>query len=273
MDKFTKTVTSINTLNNLNEAKKQVSDVKKSNLTEEEKTKALKSHNKMIKLTVLIVVILTIIMAVLMIVGFSISGKAGVIISIIALIAMPTILITYAIIAKKKLFSDWTSAYEKVDNGFDGLEKPEIDKLKPNYKEELIIKKYKKKSLVSGLIFLLTIAIEFAIIVSLDIAIYSYITIIITVIITVIWYIFENTYQVEIQRIKSGYYKKSFGFICEKCKSEVKINFEDLEKYSSLPRNEHGIRVMNCHKCGNPVPLYNFDTVLGSYKKYLEQLK
>jgi len=274
MDKFTKGVTTINAVHNLNEVEQQVQDVKKSNLTEEEKNKALQSHNRMIKITVLIVVILTVIMAVSMVTGFSISGEVGVIISVISLIAMSAILITYAIIVRKgKLFPDWVNAYEKVDKGFDGLNGQEINKLKPNIKEELVIKKYKKKSFISGLIFLLAIAFEFYIIVSLEIAIYSPIPIIITFIITGVWYFFEDTYQVEIHRIESGYYKKSFGFFCQKCQSEVKINFEDLEKYSLLPRNEQGIRVMNCHNCGNPVPFCNFDNALEDYKKYLEQIR
>lgn len=274
MNKFTKITTTINAAHGLSKMEGQVQSIKKSNLTEEEKNKALKSHNKMIKITILIVVILTIIMAVSMIAGFSISGKVGAIISVINLIVMPTILITYVIIARKrKLFSDWVNAYEKVDNGFDNLEEQEINKLKPNYKEELIIKKYKKKSLVSGLIFLLALTIEFSIILGLEIDIYSSVTIIITLIITGVWYFFENTYQVEIHRIKSGYYKKSYGFICQKCKSKVEINFEDLEKYTSLPRNKQGIRVMNCHNCGNPVPFYNFDNALEDYKKYLELTK
>lgn len=144
---------------------------------------------------------------------------------------------------------------------------------KSNIKEELIIKKYKKKSLISGVIFLLALVIEFFIILRLKIAIYSPITIIITLIITGVWYVFEDTYQVEIHRIESGYYKKSFGFFCQKCKSEVKIDFEDLEKYNSLPRNKQGIRVINCHNCGNHVLLYNFDDALSDYKKYLDQTK
>lgn len=274
MSKFHKITTTINALHGLSEMESQVQSVKKSNLTEEEKNKALKSHNKMIKITVIIVVILTIIMAVSMTVGFSISAEVGVTISEIVLIAMPTILITYVIIAKKrKLFPDWTNAYEKVDNGFAGLEEQEINRLKPNYKEELLIKKYKKKSLVGGLIFLLALVIEFSIILALEISIYSSLTIILTFVITGICCFFEDTYSAEIHRIKSGYYKQSYGFICEKCKTKVAIKFDELEKYNSLPRNKDGIRVMNCHNCGNPVPFYNYDLALKDYKKYLDEIK
>lgn len=30
---------------------------------------------------------------------------------------------------------------------------------------------------------------------------------------------------------------------------------------------------MNCHNCGNPVPIYDFDNELKDYKKYIEQVK
>lgn len=274
MSKFTKITTSINAAHNLSEVERQINAVKKSKLTEEEKSKALKAHNKMIKTTVLTVIIVTIIMAILMIIGFSISGEVGAVISVIALIIMPTILITYVIIVRKrKMFPDWVNAYNKVDSGLDGLDEQEINKLKPNTKEELLIKKYKKKSLVSGLIFLITIGVMFVIVLSLEIEIYSPIVIILAFIITGVWYVFEDTYQVQIHRIKSGYYKKSIGFICQTCKKEVNINFTELENYDSLPRNKQGIRVMNCHNCGNLVPIYNFDNSLEDYKKYLEEIK
>lgn len=45
MDKFNKIATGINTVNNLNEIKQQVATVENSKLSEEEKNKALKSHN------------------------------------------------------------------------------------------------------------------------------------------------------------------------------------------------------------------------------------
>lgn len=275
MNKFTKTANTINAVHGLSEIERQVQFVKNSNLTEEEKNKALKSHNKMIKTTILIVIILTIIMLIIYIAAESfMSSETKVIVMEISAFGWVIILITYAIIAKtKKMFPDWMNAYDKVNNGFDGLEEQEINKLKPTDKEKLIIKKYKKKSVVSALIFLLSLVIEFSIILSLEIAIYSFITIIITLIITGVWYIFEDTYQVEIHKIESGYYKKSFEFICPKCKVELKIKFEDLEKYNFLPKNEQGKRVMNCHNCGNPVPLYDFDNVLEDYKKYIEQVK
>lgn len=272
MNKLNKIATTISTTHNLNEMEQQVVAVKKSNLTEEEKNKALKSHNKMIKVTTLIVAILVIIMAISMVIGFSISIETGAVTALISLIVIPTILITY-MIRKRKLFSDWENAYSKVNKGFDGLSEQEINRLKPNSKEEKIIKKYKKKSIICVIIFIIVIALEFIILLNLDFSASSPVAIILLFIIIGIWYLKMDCYSVEIHRIESGYYKKNFGFRCEKCKSEVRINFEDIEKYDSLPRNEHGIRVINCHNCGNPVPFYNFDNTLKDYKKYLEQTK
>lgn len=273
MNKLNKISTSINTTRGLAEMEQQVRDIKNSNLTEEEKQKALKSHNKMIKTTLVVTISACLLATILCgIICNVVKGDLKIILCLI--IALVTIigLICFALFGKK-LFKDFRNAYEIVDKGFDGLSEDVVNILKPNNKEELLIKKYKKKSLISGLLFLLAIGLLFTIILALDIDIYSPITIILALIITGIWYFFEDTYSVEIHRIKSGYYKQSYGFICEKCKTKVSIKFEELERYNSLPKNKDGIRVMNCHNCGNPVPIYNYDLTLKEYKKYLDEIK
>ena len=224
--------------------------------------------------TTLIVTILTCLVATILcgIICNVVEGNLKIILCLI-IAGLATIgLISFGLFGRK-LFQDFQNAYEKVDNGFDGLTQDVINILKPNNKEELLIKKYKKKSLISGLLFLLAIGFLFTIILALDIEVYSPITIILALIITGIWYFFENTYNVEIHRIKSGYYKQSYDFICEKRKTKVTIKFDELEKYNSLPKNKDGIRVMNCHNCGNPVPFYNYDLTLKEYKKYLDEIK
>ena len=274
MGKFNKVATTINATRGVHEMEQQVRDVKNSSLTEEEKNKALKSHNKMVKTVVWFVIALVIVMGIFMTIGFSISGEMGAIFGVISMVAMTIILIAFLIIVKKKkLFSDWQNAYEKVDNGFDGLSESEINQLKPQVNEEKVIKYYRKQSLKFGIIFLIAIVIEFAILLGIGVPVYSPITIIITIVITIVWYIKEDTCQVEIHRIKSGYYKKDFGYLCQNCKAEVKIKFEEIDKYNSLPRNKSSIRVMSCPKCNNPVPFYNFDIKMQDYKKYLEKIK
>lgn len=274
MDKFNKVATTINATRGLHEMEQQIRDVKNSNLTEEEKNKALKSHNKMVKTVVWFIIGLVVAMGIFMTIGFSISGEMGAIFGAISMVAMTIILIAFLIIVKKKkLFSDWQNAYEKVDNGFDGLSESEINQLKPQNNEEKVIKFYQKQSLKYGIIFLIALAIEFSILLGIGVPVYSPITIIITIVITIVWYIKQDTCQVEIHRIKSGYYKKDFGYLCQNCKSEVKIKFEEIDKYNSLPRNKDGIRVMQCPKCNNPVPFYNFDIKMQDYKTYLEKIK
>lgn len=274
MNKFNKIATTIHATQSLQEMEQQVRDVKNSNLTEEEKQRALKSHNKMVKITVLVVTALAIFMGIFMSVGFSISGEMGAIFAVISMIVEVTILIVFAFfIKKKKIFSDWVNAYEKVANGFDGLSEDEINQLKPQVNEEKVIKYYRKQSWKYGIIFLIALVIEFLILLRLGVSVYSPITIIITIVITIVWYVKEDTCQVEIHRIKSGYYKKSFGFLCQNCKTEVRIKFEEIDKYNSLPRNENGIRIMPCPKCNNLVPFYNFDITMQDYKKYLEKIK
>lgn len=273
MNKLNKISTSINATRGLAEIEQQVNDIKNSNLTEIEKQKALKSHKQMIK-TTLIVTILTCLVATILcgIICNVVEGNLKIILCLIIAELATIGLISFGLFGRK-LFQDFQNAYEKVDNGFDGLTQDVINILKPNNKEELLIKKYKKKMLFCGLLFLLAFGLLFIIISILDIEIYSPITIILALIITGIWYFFDDTYNVEIHRIKSGYYKQSYGFICEKCKTKVTIKFDELEKYNSLPKNKNGIRVMNCHNCGNPVPFYNYDLTLKEYKKYLDEIK
>ena len=273
MDRFNKIATGINTVNNLSELKQQVATVEKSKLSEEEKNKALKSHDKMIKTSVVVTISVSLLLAIICgVICNVIDGDLKITLCLIV-VGLGTIgLILFGIFGRK-LFPDWNKAYEKASLGFDGLSEQYVDFLKPNSKEELLIKKYKKKSLLGGLIFLIVLGIAITIIVNLKINIYSPVVIISLFIITGVWYVFEDTCQVQIHKIKSGYYKKSFGFICQNCKNEVKIKFEEIDKYSSLPKNKDGVRVMPCPKCNNSVPFYNFDTTMQDYKKYLENVK
>lgn len=274
MDKFNKVITTINTAYNLHEMEQQVRDVKNSKLTNEEKEKALVSHNKMVKTTILVTISSLVGVAILCCIICNVIDSIELKISLCLTIAILWVigLICFGIFGRK-LFPDWVNAYEKVDNGFDGLSENKINELKPQVNEEKAIKYYRKQSWKYGIIFLITIVIEFSILLGIGVPVYSPITIIITIIITLVWYIKEDTCQVEIHRIKSGYYKKYLGFLCENCKSEVKIKFEEIDKYNSLPRNKDGIRVMPCPKCNTPVPFYNFDLKMQDYKKYLEQIK
>lgn len=273
MDRFNKIATGINIVNNLSELKQQVATVEKSKLSEEEKNKALKSHDKMIKTSVVVTISVILLLAIICgVICNVIDGDLKITLCLIV-VGLGTIgLILFGIFGRK-LFPDWHKAYEKASLGFDGLSEQYVDFLKPNSKEELLIKKYKKKSLLGGLIFLIVLGIAITIIVNLKINVYSPVVIISLFIITGVWYVFEDTCQVKIHKIKSGYYKRSFGFICQNCKNEVKIKFEEIDKYSSLPKNKDGVRVMPCPKCNNPVPFYNFDTTMQDYKKYLEKIK
>lgn len=244
--------------------------VKKSKLTEEEKNKALKSHKKMKTTTIWVVILASLFMGIAIVYGMSQGGD--ILFSVISIIVAIVVIIIYAVFAHK-FFPDWAKYSNLVDKGFDGLTNEEINKVKPNAREETIIKTLKKKEVLLTIVFLAILGVEFFIILNLGIAIYSPITIIIIAITTIIWYIKKDSYTVEIHRIESGYYKKGFGYICQHCKNEVTINFSDIEQYNSLPKNANGIREMKCPICNSAVSLYNFDNTLEHYKKYLKQIK
>lgn len=139
--------------------------------------------------------------------------------------------------------------------------------------KQKLYKRYRNKNIIYSLLLVLCIVLTIYFCIKFDLNTHSWLVIGIIIIYVLIFYILIDNCDVEMHRIKSGYYEKSFGFFCQKCGSEVKINYAELEKYNSLPRNESGIRVMNCYNCGNPVPFYNFDNALEDYKKYLKQLK
>ncbi len=139
--------------------------------------------------------------------------------------------------------------------------------------KQKLYKKYRNKNIIYSLMLVLCIILTIYFCIKFNLNTHGWLVIGIIFIYVIVFYILIDNCDVEMHRIKSGYYEKSFGFFCQKCGSEVKINFAELEKYNSLPRNEDGIRVMNCHNCGNPVPFYNFDNALEDYKKYLEQVK
>lgn len=136
-----------------------------------------------------------------------------------------------------------------------------------------LYKKYRNKSIIYSLLLVLCIILTIYFCIKLNLNSHSFIVVGIIIIYVIVFYILIDNCDVEMHRIKTGYYGNSFGFFCQKCGSEVNINFEELEKYDSLPKNEDGIRVMNCQKCGNPVLLYNFDNALEDYKKHLEKTK
>lgn len=138
--------------------------------------------------------------------------------------------------------------------------------------KQKLYKKYRNKNIIYSLLLVLCIILTIYFCIKLNLNSHSWLVIGIIIIYVLVFYILIDNCDVEMHRIKSGYYEKDFGFHCQKCGTEVKINFEDLEKYESLPRNENGIRVMDCHNCGNPVPFYNFDNALKDYKNYLEKL-
>lgn len=247
-------------------------DVEKSNLTVKQKQEAIQENKKVMTTTVLVVVITALLLWTPFIFCYSKDIKIAYTLYFVSMGVFVIFVVIYALCIKS-IFPKWNMYRELIDKGFDGLTEDEINKLKPDDKEKQLIKEYHKKDVIAGLIFLASLIVEFTIIIKLGIAILSPITSIITLIITAIWYIKMDTYKVEIHRIESGYYKRSFGFICKKCRNKVKINFSEIEKYKDLPKNQSGIKVMKCLNCNNDVEFLNFDLELKDYKDYLDKIR
>lgn len=267
-----KIISSINFAHNIAKLNQQIYDLENSNLSNEEKIRALKSFKKMMITTTIVVTIITLFIVIAMFIVLSINETVAAIFLIISLITFIIISLFYVIIARR-IFKDWVTLYNKVYNGFDGLTEQEINKLKPNADDKILIKKYRKKSLIYGGVCLLSLALEFYIIIALNVFINSFIFVLVTTIIITVWGFFEYNCSTERHRLKTGYYKRNFGYVCMKCKNEVFIEFDKIEIYKDAPRNENGIRVILCPKCKNSVPLYDLDIKYNDYKKYIEQTK
>lgn len=272
MGKLSRGAMVLNTALNLQEMERQVAAVENSKLPEEEKIKALKAHKRMV-ITAFAIVIGT-----LLLVGVAcgiicklVEGQIRIILCLVTVITGIIVLIVFAI-CLRKLFPDWTKTYEKVDYGFDGLTEDVVDRLKPVDDEKNVIKYWHRQSAKWAILFLIELAIVITLIVKFEILRTPYITIAF-IIITGFWYIKEDECQVEIRRIKSGYYKTGFGFICQKCKKEVFIKFSEAEMYESLPRDKSNIRIMHCLYCDNEIPLYHFDSEVKHYKEHRERVE
>ena len=271
MSKFSNTGLSLSAFTNLAETNQKVKSVINSKLTDEEKIKALTSFKRERKLIITFVLISSLIYAILLVFGcvnlLNNNTNFGIwyifILNIIYIISV----IFFAIFNKSKQ-TDWKKYATIVDYGWDGLSKIEIEKLMPSNNDDIAIKKYKNKSIIANICLVLALIIEFLILFLLKVSVYSPLTIIITIIIIIVWYMIIDNYEVEIHRLKSGYYKKDYSFKCSKCETLVSIKFEEIEKYESLPKNEKGIRIMKCPSCGNDVQIFNFDRALSDYKKF-----
>lgn len=263
---------SVSTASNLHEMEQQIETVKNSKLTDEEKNKALKAHKKLV-ITVFAVVItmILLILVVCVVVCKVFTGMTRIIICLAAIFAALIGLIIFAIFAGP-LFSDWDNAYDKVRYGFDGLTEEEIERLKPQANEKKVLRYYYIKNAIYLVLFLLAMGIDIFIVVKFKIPIQSPLFVISLIVITVIWYILEDGCQSEINRIKSGYYKRGNRYICKKCSHELIISFEHIEIYDSYPRDKDGVRLVCCPRCNNIVPLYCWDNHVKDYKKYWERV-
>lgn len=271
MGKLSKDAMALNTALNLQEMEQQVAAVKNSKLPEEEKNKALKAHKRIV------------ITAFALVIGFLLGGvTCGIICKLVegqiriilclAVIIMGIIGLIVLTVHFQKVAPDWDNAYEKVCNGFDGLEEDVVNRLKPSEDEKNVIKYWHRQSAKWAILFFIKLAIVITLIVKFEILRNPYI-VIAFLIITGFWYIKEDECQTEIRRIESGYYKNGFGYICEKCKKEVFIKFSEAEMYESLPRDKSNIRIMHCLYCDNEIPLYHFDSEVKHYKKHLERIE
>ena len=164
-------------------------------------------------------------------------------------------------------FRKYYPARKKSNNRFDSLDEEAIKRRKI---EKEIVKYWQRQSAKWSILFVIELVIAIVLILNFSFFRTPLRGSFLFIIITGFWLIQEDECQGEIRRIKRGYYKDSFGHICEKCKLEVLISFKEVAIYDSLPCDERGTRIMKCPRCGNEVLFHSFDSEVKCYKKYLK---
>ncbi len=104
------------TARGVRQLQKQIQTIKNSNLSQEEKEKALKIHRKMLITTIIVVVLITLLLAIAVLTGLFIGGDAGMIFLVISMVVAMVLLLVYAIIARN-IFKDFSTYYAKAKNG------------------------------------------------------------------------------------------------------------------------------------------------------------
>lgn len=272
MGKFNDFVNAVNVVKGASDIKDNIQIIKESNLTEEEKQKALSSHKKMMGVTLAVVLIICIGAGIITAISFMHSLELGILVVSIAIPIVVIVIIFYAVTGRNK-FSDYRQSQDKIAYDFDGLTEEEMASLGSNDKEKKLIVKNYIVSAFWTIIMLAVIIIAVAVVPRSGNKFLIVVGFIIAIIIAFICLAKDESCGVEITRLKSGYYRKGAKFTCNDCKKEIRINFEKFPEYDLLPRNEINARVMQCPYCNGKVVLLAYDNYYKQYKKYMKEMQ
>lgn len=192
----------------LKESLSKKEQLKISKLTKQEKEKALISYNEMRITTVMLSLFVFIFTVFIFVYGVFNFKDFSTIIIFLSSILIPIIGLVIYLFLKPLLFPNWYKYYKIVENGFDGLPKKEMDKLKPTEKELKEIKIYNIKNIIAAIIFVGILMSELLIFVSIQVDVSSPLPVVIVLLTSCVWYIYYTFIKTEIYRLESGYYKK-----------------------------------------------------------------
>lgn len=271
MGKFNSFVNAVNVVKGTSDAKDSIETIKDSNLTAEEKQKAISSHKKSLGMSLVVVLIVCIGAGIATAVSFMHSLELGILIASIALPVVVVVLVIYFVVGRNK--SDYRKYSDKIAYDFVGLTDEEIANLGPNDKEKKLIVKNYIASVFWAIIMLASILVAVAVVPRFGNKALTTVAIIIAIIVAFICLVKDEGCAVEISRLKSGFYKRGAKFICNDCKKEVRISFERFPEFDSLPRNEIGARVMQCPYCNGRIVLLGYDNYYKQYQDYLKEMQ
>lgn len=259
------------TLRRLKKIKEMLNKVEHSQLSTEEKQKVLQAYQNVIHFAWIygsFMVISSVIFAI--VVGLNFPEDDPEKMMMIMLVAIPVVAvveIAILVIVPLMMLRGTGPIIYKVEMGFDGKSEEELKRFALSKKEKKSVTKYNVGQVFWSVALIIAIGITYMLFKSSD---RNIILVIAGVIVSIFCFVMEDSCRVEQHRIKSGYYKKEYGFYCGNCRNKVTVPFERLHEYENLKRNEAGIRILYCAKCGNAVPFIGFDQALKDYKKYLK---
>ncbi len=246
-----------NAIRDLEQAKETMDSIEASKLPLEEKKAAKRGvRNVWIFAGVMfgVLILTAVILAVLMINPIIIAVVAG---------GETLILIVGSLL----ILRNFKKAARTVSLGFDGKTQEEIHRLMPDEIDKKLLGKLRWLEAFWAVALLAAATLAACSIVIWK----SKVGCIAGLIVGFVCYLFMDSCHTEVMRLKSGYYKRDFGCLCKRCGNQVNIPFQTAENYDPLPRNQSGIRMINCPVCGYTVELLGFDSSMKDYQKYLQK--
>ena len=227
LNNLNKTTTAMNAAEGLRTINGNIKKIKRSNLDEEFKNKAIKEANKMNKSIFILTISSTLFILLFVLLYYFFCIKSGIsdtnslLITLSSTFALFIFFIIFIFVYFKKITSNYRKAVQYIEYNWDSLSEEEIEKLLPNENDNKIIKKINRLywkwaiiwiAMMVSYILLLGIDLEYGINVFLFILL---------IILSMPYYIKIDNIEETRRFLKSGAYKRMY--LCKKCGMKISV--------------------------------------------------